>query len=85
MTRFTAYYDKLARTHSLNWALTLTLLYPFFAYMGFFKISNYFTHHDSFDIVVGSIWMLLGVLGIFHGVNVTHAVVRRLIAEAREA
>ena len=84
MTRLTAYYDKLARTYSLNWSIALTIMAAFYCCMGLLQSLRYIPHRESFWLIVGLFNIFLGAVGIFQGVHVTHAVVRRLIAESRQ-
>lgn len=85
MSRLHAYYDRHARNYSLNWAIALTVVSAFYCFAGLVLCLKYFQHHDNFYLFVGIFNTLLGILGIFQGAQVTHAVVRRLIAEARHA
>jgi hypothetical protein len=85
MTRLQSYYDRTARNHSLNWAIALTIMAGSYCTIGVLQFLKYFQHHDSFYLFAGPIGILLGAVGIFQGVQVTHAVVRRLVAEASTA
>jgi hypothetical protein len=79
------YYNRRARTLSLNGATFVTALFAFYSCIGLFQLLKYFQHHDPFYLYAGPINILLGVAGVFQGTNLIHAVVRRLIAEARTA
>ena len=85
MTRLDAWYDKRAQHSSLNWAIALTVTAGCYAFVGFLLFLKYFQRFDSFYLIVGPFDALLGAVGIFHGVHITHAVVRRLIAESHAA
>jgi len=84
MKRLQPYYDKLARKYSLNWAIAFTVVFAFYCCLGLFQFLKYFPHHDSVYLLVGPLDFLLGIIGIFHGAQVTHAVVRRLVANCRQ-
>jgi hypothetical protein len=83
MNRLQPYYDKLARTYSLNWAIALSLVAACYGFLGLLQSLRYFENHQSFWLIFGPFNFFLGSMGVFQGVNVIHAVVRRLIAESR--
>lgn len=85
MNRLDAWYDKRAQSYSLNWSMALTIIAGCYAFMGFLQFLKYFPRHESFWLFIGPFDALLGAAGIFHGVHAMHAVVRRLVADARQA
>ena len=85
MNRLHRHYDKLARKASLNQALTITLMFAFYCSTGLFQVLYYFKQRDSFYLVIGPINILLGMVGILSGVQMIHAIVRRLVAESHGA
>jgi len=82
MSRLQRYYDSHARNCSLNWAIAITLIFSAYSFLGFLQFLKYFQHHDTFYLLVGPFNILLGIAGIFQGVYIIHAVVRRLIAQS---
>jgi len=81
MSRLATYYDKLARNYSLNWAIALSLVFAFYTCIGIFQFLKYFHDHDTFYMFAGPFNTLIGAAGTFNGIQVIHAVVRRLVAE----
>jgi len=84
MSYWRSRYDHLAKISSLNWAIACAVGCPFYFCLGLSQWLKYFRGHDSFYMYLGPINMLLGLLGIVHGVGLIHAVVRRLVREGRE-
>ena len=82
MQRPNGRYDKIARTYSLNWAIAMLIFFPVICCMGFSQFLKYFSQNDSFYLLMGPLTLLVGLFGIYRGVQITHAVVRRLIAGA---
>ena len=84
MKRLEAYYDRLARKYSLNWAIVMIALYAFYSCLGLFVFFKYFQQHDGFYLFVGPLNLVIGIFGVFQGAGIMHAVVRRLMAESRQ-
>jgi hypothetical protein len=83
MNRLHTYYDHLARNYSLNWAIAFTVIFSFICSIGFFQFLKYLHQHDPFYLFFAPFEFILGLAGAFQGVQITHAVVRRLVAESR--
>ncbi|HKF48820.1 MAG TPA: hypothetical protein VKB38_15785 [Terracidiphilus sp.] len=85
MSRLHSYYDRTARNYSLNWAIAIIAIFTFISSLGLFQFLKYLQRGDDFYLLVGPIDFLIGVFGVYRGVHITHAVVRRMIAESPSA
>jgi len=86
MERLRIYYDNFAaRYFTLNRAILYILFYAFMCFLGVSELKLYVRNDDGFYLYFGGFALLLGIFGIFHGAQVIHAVVRRLVAEARSS
>jgi DNA-binding transcriptional regulator of glucitol operon len=79
------HFDRLARKSSLNWAIVSVILWPAFMALGVLQLHKYSSGRDSFYLYAGLFNIGLSILGTFNGIGILHAVVRRLVAEARES
>jgi hypothetical protein len=83
MDRVRRYHDNIAANFTLKGAILYEVFYCFFCWFGTFIVLD---HHQSSDremLYLGLASLLIGIFGIFHGAQVIHAVVRRLISENR--
>ena len=80
-----SFYDRRAKTQSLNSALALTVAFGCYGCIGVFQVLKYFQGHDPFYLFVGLFTVLLGAGMVAHGFKLIHAIVRRLIAESHSA
>ena len=74
-------YDRFANQFSLNGAILYLLFYSFMCGLAAAFLRAAIHTSDSFYLATGFLMLAIGVGGIFHAVQVIHAVVRRLIAE----
>jgi hypothetical protein len=84
MSRVETYYDKIALNFPLNRAIALTVIFPSFAFIGFDQLLTYFRSDRSWLLFLGPLNLIAGIVGVFYGVHMIHAVVRRLVAEAEQ-
>jgi hypothetical protein len=73
------YYDRLARSFTLNWAIGFVVVWTLYFCLGAAQIFfSFLRGHDPFYLYVGPFNMLLGAAGVFHGWQIIRAVVRRI-------
>lgn len=84
MSRPLSKHDKTARSYSLNWAVAMVAIFTFISSLGLFQFLKYFQRGDEFYLLAGPLDFLVGVFGVYRSVHMTHAVVRRMIAESHQ-
>jgi hypothetical protein len=76
-------YDRRARTATLNLPIFFILVCAFFSFLGLNQIKICIRTSDHDLLSIGEVFLAIGVLGVIHSVLLIHAVVRRLVVEAR--
>jgi len=79
------YLKKFARGRSLNAALLSIILWSFYIGLWTSLTIKFLRSGDQGDLVLGLVNATVGVLNLFAGVYSLREVVRRLIAESRNA
>ncbi len=84
MERIHRWYDNFAARHfTLNGAILYILFYALMCFNGAFDLRSAVQKDDPINLFLVGLIFLLGFIGMVHGAQVIHAVVRRLVAEAR--
>ncbi len=80
MSRMQAYYDRFSQRwgFSLTGAVVYTSAYAFIFCLDLLQLHAHLEHRgEPFYIYSWSIFMLLGIVGVFHGIQVIRAVRRQ--------
>jgi hypothetical protein len=83
MGRISKHFDKVGKKQTLNSAIIWIACVSFLFCIGIFQIIKYVTDHDSFYLYAGICNVTIGAFSVWTGSQILHAVVRRLVAEAR--
>jgi len=83
MGRVSRRYDRVCKKQTLNSPIWLIVSFTLLWSVGPFQIIKFFKDHDSFYLYAGICNMTMGTFGIWNGYQMLRAVVRRLVAEAR--
>jgi uncharacterized membrane protein HdeD (DUF308 family) len=79
-------YDKLAQSTTLNGAILSLILGMFFLCYGlFFETEKFARTRDTDWLWLALVSMVLGLLGVIHGVLLLHAIHRHLILESHNS
>jgi hypothetical protein len=83
MERISQHFDWIGRKHTLNSAIMWIAVFSFLCCAGVFQIVKFVKDHDPFYLYAGICNMTIGLFSIWTGSQILHAVVRRLVTEAR--
>jgi hypothetical protein len=84
MERVRAYFDRRVRKQSLNAAIFLVSSFSWTAAISFWMIVKYSSNGDSGGLYLGIFLAAISLLNVLIGFQSVHAIVRRLVAEAKQ-
>jgi hypothetical protein len=84
MGRIDKHFDKVSRKQTLNTAISWIACFSFLCCIGIFQIIKYAKDIDPFYLYAGICNVTIGTFSVWTGSQILHAVVRRLVAEARK-
>ena len=82
MNRLERKIESGARKYTLGRALSLVVIWTAYGTVGAVQVVKFFSARDLFYLYAGIFNMLIGFFMVWFFLRMTHAVVRRMVAEA---